>query len=79
MEFYKDTILAAAVVFERIKANPTDSSLVFFRERFTGKERETDIRAWYQNTFDLIKVNKRAKAKKEFVKILEVRPSNIQP
>lgn len=76
MEFYKDPVRAAAVVDAAIKANPTDGSLVSFKERFTGKERETDIRAWYQNAFDLIKADKRVEAKIEFLKILEVTPSN---
>jgi O-antigen ligase/tetratricopeptide (TPR) repeat protein len=76
MEFYKDPVRAAAVVEEGIKANPGDSSLISFKERFTGKERENDIRAWYKNAFDLIKANKRTEAKTEFLKILAVTPSN---
>lgn len=76
MEFYKDPVRAIAVVDEGIKANPADSSLISFKERFTGKQRETDIRAWYKKAFDLISADNRAEAKKEFLKILDVTPSN---
>lgn len=76
MEFYKDPVRAAAVVDEAIKANPTDSSLIRFKDRFTSRERETDIRAWYSKAFELIKENKHAEAKVEFMKILEVTPTN---
>lgn len=76
MEFYKDPVRAIAVVDEGIKANPADSSLVSFKEQFMGKQRETDIRAWYKNAFDLINADNRIEAKKEFLKILDVTPSN---
>jgi len=76
MEFYKDPGRAAAVIDEAIKANPEDTTLETFKEQYTGRTRQEDIRAWYKKGFDLIKADKRAEAKIEFLKILEVTPSN---
>lgn len=75
-EFYKDADQATAVVDEAIKANPNDSSLVTFREKFTSRKNEGDIRAWYKNGFAFIKEKNYVAAKKEFLKILAVTPSN---
>ncbi len=76
MEFYNDPKKAAAVIDQGLKYNPSDSSLITFKEKFTSRERETDIRGWYKKAFELIAENKRAEAKVEFLKILEVTPSN---
>ncbi len=75
-EYYKDADKAMAVVNDAIKANPSDSSLSKFGERFTSRKREVDIRSWYKKGFDLIKENNYVAAKEEFLKILEVTPSN---
>ncbi|RMB62721.1 hypothetical protein EAX61_03855 [Dokdonia sinensis] len=75
-EFYKDPDRATAVVDEAIKANPNDSSLITFREKFTSRKNEGDIRAWYKNGFAFIKEKDYAAAKEEFLKILAVTPSN---
>lgn len=75
-EFYKDTDRAAAIVDQAIKLNPSDSSLVLFREKFTSRKNEGSIRAWYKKGFDFINEKKYPEAKKEFLKILAVTPSN---
>ena len=76
MEFYNDPRKAADVIEQGLQYNPQDSSLISLKERFTTRERETDIRGWYKRAFELIAENKRAEAKVEFLKILEVTPSN---
>ncbi|MFC4689674.1 O-antigen ligase family protein [Dokdonia genika] len=75
-EFYKDTDRAAAIVDQAIKINPSDSSLVLFREKFTSRKNEGSIRAWYKKGFDFINEKKYPEAKREFLKILAVTPSN---
>ncbi len=75
-EFYKDTDRATAIVDQAIKLNPNDSSLVVFREKFTSRKNEDSIRTWYKQGFDFINDKKYPEAKKEFLKILAVTPSN---
>lgn len=75
-EFYKDTDRAAAIVDQAIKLNPNDSSLVLFKEKYTSRKNEGAIRSWYKKGFDFINEKKYPEAKKEFLKILAVTPSN---
>lgn len=75
-EFYKDTDRAAAIVDEAIKLNPNDSSLVLFKEKYTSRKNKGAIRSWYKKGFDFINEKKCPEAKKEFLKILSVTPSN---
>ncbi|MEP0262821.1 O-antigen ligase family protein [Dokdonia sp.] len=76
MDFYKDADRAMAVLDEALEHNPGNVDLIKHKERYTVKNSATDIKAWYANAFDLIKEKKYKEAKVEFLKILEITPSN---
>ena len=76
MEFYNDTDGAIAVIDEALEKNPGNQTLIDYREKYTVKNSATDIKDWYAKAFEFIKEKKYAEAKVEFLKILEVTPSN---
>ncbi|WP_299210071.1 O-antigen ligase family protein [uncultured Dokdonia sp.] len=76
MDFYNDTDGAIAVIDEALEKNPDDETLIAYREKYTVKNSATDIKGWYAKAFEFIEQKKYAEAKEEFLKILEVTPSN---
>lgn len=75
-EFYKDEERVIKTIDKAISLNPGSQDLVKFREKYVSKSRSEDIRKWYKNAFVFIKENNNTKAKEEFLKILEVSPTN---
>lgn len=76
MEFYKDTDRAIAVIDEALEINPGNETLINYREKYTVKNSASDIKDWYAKAFEFIKEKKYKEAKTEFLKILEITPSN---
>ncbi|GGG26530.1 hypothetical protein GCM10011344_29080 [Dokdonia pacifica] len=76
MEFYKDADRAIAIIDEALEKNPNDEELIKHKEKFTVKNSASDIKDWYAKAFEFIEQKKYAEAKTEFLKILEVTPSN---
>ncbi|MFT5893037.1 MAG: tetratricopeptide (TPR) repeat protein, partial [Dokdonia sp.] len=76
MDFYNDTDGAIAVIDEALEKNPDNQTLIAYREKYTVKNNATDIKDWYAKAFEFIKQKKYTEAKVEFLKILEVTPSN---
>lgn len=75
-EFYKDESMVIETIEKGIEQNPNDESLIKFREKYVSKSRSEDIRKWYKNGFSFIKEKDNVNAKNEFLKILEIYPTN---
>ncbi|WP_299763491.1 O-antigen ligase family protein [uncultured Dokdonia sp.] len=76
IDFYNDTDRAIAVIDEALEKNPNDEALIKHKEKFTVKNSASDIKEWYAKAFEFIGEKKYREAKSEFLKILEITPSN---